>query len=42
MPILRAGCYERVSTDEQAKYGYSVRAQVDALEDYCKKNNIAY
>lgn len=40
MSILRAGCYERVSTDEQAKYGYSIRAQVDSLEEYCKQNNI--
>lgn len=40
MAILRAGCYERVSTDEQAKYGYSVTAQVFALEEYCKNNNI--
>lgn len=40
MSILRAGCYERVSTDEQAKYGYSIIAQVDALEEFCKKNNI--
>lgn len=38
--ILRAGLYERVSTDEQAKYGYSVTAQMFALEEYCKKNDI--
>lgn len=40
MVILRAGLYERVSTDEQSKYGYSVRAQIDALEAYCKDNKI--
>lgn len=38
--ILRAGCYERVSTDEQAKYGFSIKTQVDALEEYCVKNKI--
>ena len=40
MVILRAGLYERVSTDEQAKYGYSIRTQIDALEEYCEKNKI--
>ena len=40
MTILRAGCYERVSTDEQAKYGYSIRAQIDELNEYCAKNKI--
>lgn len=40
MVILRAGLYERVSTDEQAKYGYSIKTQIDALEEYCKKNKI--
>lgn len=39
MVVLRAGLYERVSTEEQAKFGYSIRAQVDALNEYCKKNN---
>ena len=38
--ILRAGLFERVSTEEQAKYGYSIRDQVEALEEYCKKNKI--
>lgn len=38
--ILRAGLYERVSTDEQAKYGFSIDTQVDALVEYCEKNNI--
>ena len=40
MVILRAGLYERVSTDEQAKYGYSIKTQIDALEEYCEKNQI--
>lgn len=40
MGILRAGLYERVSTDEQVKYGYSVRAQVQTLEEYCQNNNM--
>lgn len=39
MKILRAGLYERVSTDEQTK-GFSIDTQIDALEEYCKKNNI--
>lgn len=38
--ILRAGLYERVSTDEQAKFGYSIKTQIEALEEYCDKNNI--
>lgn len=38
--IKRAGCYERVSTDEQVKFGFSIQTQVDALEEHCKKNNI--
>lgn len=40
MTILRAGLYERVSTDEQVKYGYSIRTQIDDLEEYCMKNKI--
>lgn len=40
MVILRAGLYERVSTDEQEKYGFSIQTQIDALEEYCKKNKI--
>lgn len=39
MVVLRAGLYERVSTDEQ-RYGYSIRTQIDALEEYCKKNKM--
>ncbi len=40
MVVLRAGLYERVSTDEQAKHGYSIKTQIDALEEYCEKNQI--
>lgn len=35
-------CYCRVSTDEQKKFGYSIEAQRDALEKYCKENNYKY
>ena len=35
-------CYCRVSTEEQAKYGFSIQAQKDALEIYCKENNYKY
>jgi hypothetical protein len=38
--ILRAGLYERVSTDEQAKYGYSIKAQIDALNEHCEKHGM--
>lgn len=38
--ILRAGLYERVSTDEQAKFGFSIKTQIDALEEHCEKNGI--
>lgn len=38
--ILRAGLYERVSTDEQAKFGFSIDTQIDALVEYCEKNNM--
>lgn len=38
--ILRAGLFERVSTEEQAKFGYSIKSQIEALEEYCKNNNI--
>lgn len=35
-------CYCRVSTEEQAKFGFSIQAQKDALEKYCKDNNYKY
>ena len=40
MRIRRVGLYGRVSTEEQALRGFSIEAQVDALKDYCKKNNL--
>lgn len=38
MVILRVGCYERVSTEEQALRGFSISAQVDNLVEHCEKN----
>ena len=38
--VLRAGLYERVSTQEQAMKGYSIETQKDNLEEYCNNNNI--
>ena len=38
--IKRAGCYARVSTDEQAKFGYSIASQTALLEEHCQKNEI--
>lgn len=35
-------CYCRVSTDEQARFGFSIQAQKDALEKYCKENRYKY
>ena len=35
-------CYCRVSTDEQAKFGFSIQAQKDALIKYCKENGYKY
>ena len=35
-------CYCRVSTDEQAKFGFSIQAQKDALEKYCKENKYKF
>lgn len=40
MTILRAGCYERVSTDEQALRGFSIDAQIVNLTEYCEENNL--
>lgn len=40
MTILRAGLYERVSTEEQALRGYSIEAQIDNLTEYCKDNKL--
>lgn len=40
MTILRAGLYERVSTEEQAIRGYSIGTQIDNLTEYCEKNSL--
>lgn len=40
MTVLRAGLFERVSTEEQAKFGGSIKAQVEALNEHCEKNRI--
>jgi len=40
MTILRAGLYERVSTEEQALRGFSIETQIDNLTEYCEKNHI--
>lgn len=40
MGIKRAGLYERVSTEEQAKFGYSIKTQIDALNEHCEKNQM--
>lgn len=34
--ILRVGGYARVSTDEQKKFGYSIQAQLNEIENWCK------
>ena len=38
MRVLRAGLFERVSTEEQSRFGFSIRSQIDALEEYCQEN----
>lgn len=37
---MKARLYARVSRDEQVKFGYSIDAQLEALENYCKENQI--
>lgn len=37
-----AACYCRVSHDEQVKFGFSIQAQKEALEKYCKEHNYKY
>ena len=38
--IIRVGLYERVSTDEQALRGYSIDAQMQNLEEFCKDKDM--
>lgn len=40
MRILRAGLFERVSTEEQSRFGFSILSQKEALEEYCSKNRM--
>lgn len=37
--IIRAAIYIRVSTDEQAKHGYSLEAQTNNLKEFCNTKN---
>lgn len=37
--LQRAALYIRVSTEEQAQHGYSLGAQIAALDDYAKRND---
>lgn len=36
---MKVFLYERVSSEEQVKYGYSLEAQHEALVDFCKAND---
>lgn len=36
---MKVFLYLRVSSEEQAKHGYSLDAQEEALKDFCKRNN---
>ena len=36
---VRAGLYMRVSTEDQAREGFSLPEQKERLEAYCKLNN---
>lgn len=40
--ILYVACYVRVSTEEQVKFGFSIQAQKNALEKYCRENRYKY
>ena len=40
-PVRRAALYIRVSTDEQARHGYSLGAQKEDLEEYAKRHGYA-
>lgn len=38
--IIRGALWSRISTMEQKRFGYSIAAQKDALEEYCKEHHI--
>lgn len=40
--MKNVACYCRVSTEEQKKFGFSIEAQKDALEKYCRENGYKY
>lgn len=40
LKVLRAGLFERVSTEEQAKYGYSIETQKEALVEHANKHHL--
>lgn len=40
--LTSVAIYARVSTEEQAEYGYSIGAQLDTLRNYCALNNKKY
>ena len=40
MAVTRVGCYERVSTEEQALRGFSIETQIDNLTEHCRDNNM--
>ena len=37
--VLKIGGYVRVSHEEQKKFGYSIKAQIKEIEDWCNNNN---
>lgn len=39
MNVINVALYVRVSTEEQAKHGFSIQAQKENLEEYCKQKN---
>ena len=40
--VSRAGLYTRVSKEEMAKFGLSLDAQLERLQEYAKENNLNY
>lgn len=36
---MKVALYVRLSTEEQAEEGFSIKGQIDVLEEYCKRNN---
>ena len=37
--VIRAGIYIRVSTEEQAKHGYSIESQRSRLTEWCNEHH---